>query len=94
MVGVPRNHAQRNTRPAPFRHWLFYSLPLPIGMSGVRGRVLALEENCYLIREISGKARLNYIDEQSKRDKSKLGGEILVFLTRYWHAAYNKNLES
>lgn len=62
-------------------------------MSGVRGMVLALEESRYLIREISGKARRNYIDENSHRDKAKSGDEVRVFLTKDGYAAYIQKLE-
>jgi hypothetical protein len=60
-------------------------------MSGVRSRVLAFEANRYLIREINGKARLNYIDENSKMDNAELGDEVLDFATEDWYAADNKN---
>lgn len=69
------------------------SLLIGCGLDGVRGTVLAIEENRYVIREISGKERRIYIDEHSHRDEAKPGDEVRVFLTKDGCAAYIQKLE-
>lgn len=69
------------------------SLLIGCGLDGVRGTVLAIEENRYVIREISGKERRIYIDEHSHRDGAKPGDEVRVFLTKDGCAAYIQKLE-
>ena len=46
-----------------------------------------------MIREISGKERRIYIDEQPHRDGAKPGDEVRVFLTKDGCAAYIQKLE-
>lgn len=69
------------------------SLLIGCGLDGVRGTTLAIEENRYVIREISGKERRISIDEHSHRDGAKPGDEIRVFLTKDEYAAYIQKLE-
>lgn len=69
------------------------SLLVGCGLDGVRGTILAVEGNRYVIREISGKERRISIDEQSHRDGAKPGDEVRVFLTNDGYAAYLQKLE-
>lgn len=66
---------------------------LGCGLEGVRGRVLAVEENRYVIRDVSGHERQLYIDEYSRRDGAKPGDEVRVFFTSDGYAAYVQKLE-
>ena len=58
------------------------------GLDGMRGTVLAIEDNRYVIRDLSGQERLLSIDEHSRRDGVKPGDEVRVFVTEDGYAAY------
>jgi hypothetical protein len=63
------------------------------GLEGVRGTVLVIEENRYVLRDLSGRERLIYIDERSRRDGVKPGEEVRVFVTKDGYAAYIQKIE-
>lgn len=69
------------------------SLLVGCGLDGVRDTVKAIEENRYVIREISGNEWRTDIDEHSRLDEAKPGDEIRVFLTKDRYAAYIQKLE-
>jgi hypothetical protein len=70
------------------------SLCLPgCGLDGVRSTVLAIEDNRYVIRDLSGQERLIYIDERSHRDDVKPGDEVRVFVNKDGYAAYIQKLD-
>ena len=69
------------------------SLLIGYCLDGVRGTVLAIEENRYVIRERSGNERRISIDEHSHRDGAKPGDEVWVFITKDGYAAYIQKLE-
>lgn len=66
---------------------------LGCGLDGVRGTVLTIKENRYVIRDLSGKERLIYIDERSRRDGAEPGDEVRVFVTRDGYAAYIQKIK-
>lgn len=63
------------------------------GLEGVRGTIIAIEGNRYVIRESSGTERRIYIDEHSHRDGAKPDDEVRVFITQDGYAAYIQKLE-
>ncbi|MDP3091239.1 MAG: hypothetical protein Q8N04_11200 [Nitrospira sp.] len=69
------------------------SLLVGCGLDGVRGTILAVEGNRYVIRELSGNERRSSIDEQSHRDGAKPGDEVRVFIAKDGYAAYIQKLE-
>lgn len=63
------------------------------GLDGVRGTVLTMEDNRYVIRDLIGQERLIYIDEHSRWDGADPGDEVRVFVTKGGYAAYIQKIE-
>lgn len=63
------------------------------GLDGMRGTVLAIEDNRYVFRDLSGQERLMYIDTHSRRDGAIPGDEVRVFTTKDGYAAYIQKIE-
>ncbi|ALA59402.1 hypothetical protein NITMOv2_2997 [Nitrospira moscoviensis] len=63
------------------------------GLDGMRGTVLAIEENRYVILDLSGQELLISVDEHSRRDGAIPGDEVRVFVTKDGYAAYIQKIE-
>ena len=63
------------------------------GLDGMRGTALAIEDNRYVLRDLSGQERVMYIDTHSRRDGARPGDEVRVFTTKDGYAAYIQKIE-
>lgn len=63
------------------------------GLDGMRGTVLAIEDNRYVLRDLRGQERVIYFDKHSRRDGTIPGDEVRVFVTRDGYGAYIQMIE-
>jgi hypothetical protein len=59
----------------------------------MRGTVLAIEGNRYVLRDLSGREHVLSVDEHSRRDSTVPGDEVRVFVTKDGYAAYIQKIE-
>jgi len=63
------------------------------GLDGVRGTVLAVGENQYLIRDDKGTIWKARVDDRSHRDPVQVGDEVRVYIAKDGHAAFVQKLK-
>ncbi|HXF92159.1 MAG TPA: hypothetical protein VNK46_05340 [Nitrospiraceae bacterium] len=63
------------------------------GLDGVRGTVVSVEENRYVIRDGRGREWHVHADERSHRDHVQAGEEVRVYVTKEGYAAFIQRLQ-
>lgn len=79
-----------------FRFTVIVSLSLILlscGLSGVRGTVISVDENRYLIRDYSGKLWKVHADDKSHRDRVQADDEVRIYIGNDGYAAFIQKLE-
>lgn len=66
---------------------------LGCGLDGVRGTVLSVDENRYLIQDDNGRVWKAHVDEHSHRGHVQEGDDVRIYITKDGYAAYVQKLE-
>jgi hypothetical protein len=63
------------------------------GLDGVRGTVISVDENRYLIRDYKGNLWNVHADDRSRRDRVQENDEVRVYIEQDGYAAFIQKLE-
>lgn len=63
------------------------------GLDGIRGTLVAIDGNHYILRDSRGQEWRIWADESTRRDRVAPGDEVRVYAAKDGHAAYIQNLE-
>jgi hypothetical protein len=63
------------------------------GLDGVRGQLIRIEGDHYLLREPSGHVRKLHVDGHTHKDAVQPGDDIQVYITKEGYAEFIQRLE-
>ncbi len=63
------------------------------GLDGVKGQLIRIEGDHYVLREPSGNERTLYVDGRTHRDTVQQGDDVQVYITKEGYAEFIQRLE-
>ena len=63
------------------------------GLNGIRGTLVAVEGDHYVLRDSRGLEWQVWADERTRRDRVTSGDEVRVYMAKDRHAAYIQKIE-
>ena len=63
------------------------------GLDGIRGQLIQIDGNYFVLREPSGNERTLYMDERTHKDYVQPGDDVQVYLTKEGYAEFIQRLE-
>ena len=63
------------------------------GLDGIRGQLIQIAGNYFVLREPSGNERTLYMDERTHKDYVQPGDDVQVYLTKEGYAEFIQRLE-
>jgi hypothetical protein len=63
------------------------------GLDGVRGQLVHIDGNYFVLREPSGNERTLYLDGRTRKDPVQPGDDVQVYITKEGYAEFIQRLE-
>ncbi len=63
------------------------------GLDGVRGQLIQIDGNYFVLREPSGNERKLYVDGHTHKDPVQPGDDVQVYITKEGYAEFIQRLE-